>query len=196
MKILCYGDSNTYGYDPRSCFGGRYSSQNRWVDILEEKLGCTILNAGENGREIPWREAEMREFRKLIANSQPIDLLIIMLGTNDLLQGNPVEAVVSRMEGFLKSLDTETVDIFLLAPPLLRPGEWVFQQELMDASKRLNASYRDIADRLDIRFANAGEWNLKIAFDGVHLTQDDHITFAEDLYQYLKKENEKCYRQE
>ena len=34
MKILCFGDSNTYGYDPRSYFGGQYLAQHRWVDLL------------------------------------------------------------------------------------------------------------------------------------------------------------------
>ncbi len=33
MNIICFGDSNTYGYDPRGYFGGRYEADNRWVDI-------------------------------------------------------------------------------------------------------------------------------------------------------------------
>ena len=52
MKILCFGDSNTYGYDPRSYFGGQYPAKHRWVDLLAQKLDCKAVNAGENGREI------------------------------------------------------------------------------------------------------------------------------------------------
>ena len=78
MKVICFGDSNTYGYDPRSYFGGRYGADSRWVDILAAQTGWTISNIGQNGREIP--------------SSAPTfpadtDLLIVMLGTNDLLQG-------------------------------------------------------------------------------------------------------------
>ena len=53
MKILCFGDSNTYGYDPRDFFASRYPAQDRWVDLLGNNLGCIVVNAGENGREIP-----------------------------------------------------------------------------------------------------------------------------------------------
>ena len=53
MKLFCFGDSNTYGYDPRSPLGERYPAAYRWVDLLAEKLDCSVVNAGENGREIP-----------------------------------------------------------------------------------------------------------------------------------------------
>ena len=53
MKVLCYGDSNTYGYDTRGFFGDRYPAECRWVDILARKLNWEIQNEGQNGREIP-----------------------------------------------------------------------------------------------------------------------------------------------
>ena len=53
VTVLCFGDSNTYGYDPRGYFGGRYEADSRWVDILAEKTGWTVCNMGQNGREIP-----------------------------------------------------------------------------------------------------------------------------------------------
>ena len=53
MNVICFGDSNTYGYDPRGYFGGRYDAGSRWVDILAEETGWTVCNIGQNGREIP-----------------------------------------------------------------------------------------------------------------------------------------------
>ena len=82
MKVICFGDSNTYGYDPRDHFGGRYDEDSRWVDILAAKTGWTVLNMGQNGREIPTAAP---------AVSADTDMLIIMLGTNDLLQGQSPE---------------------------------------------------------------------------------------------------------
>lgn len=76
MKVICFGDSNTYGYDPRDHFGGRYNADSRWVDILAAKTGWTVLNMGQNGREISSTAP---------AFAADTDLLIIMLGTNDLL---------------------------------------------------------------------------------------------------------------
>ena len=49
MKVLCYGDSNTYGYDPRGFFGDCYPKESRWVDILAQKLKWEIQNEGQNG---------------------------------------------------------------------------------------------------------------------------------------------------
>ena len=78
MNIICFGDSNTYGYDPRGYFGGRYDTDCRWVDILAAETGWAVCNIGQNGREIPSAAP---------AFPDDTDLLIVMLGTNDLLQG-------------------------------------------------------------------------------------------------------------
>ena len=50
MNIICFGDSNTYGYDPRSYLGDRYDPDSRWVDILATKTGWTVRNLGTAGR--------------------------------------------------------------------------------------------------------------------------------------------------
>ena len=46
MRLVCFGDSNTRGYDPRSYLGSLYGSENRWVDILGAKTGFQVLNWG------------------------------------------------------------------------------------------------------------------------------------------------------
>ena len=174
MKIVCFGDSNTYGYDPRGFFGGRYDCP--WPQILEEETGCAVLNWGENGREIPAGAVEFPE---------DADLLIIMLGTNDLLQGAAPETVCGRMERFLRSQDMEK--ILLIAPPPMKLGAWVPGQNLIEDSQNLADCYRDLAQRLGIRFADAGQWNVSVAYDGVHLTQEGHSAFALGLLNDLKK---------
>lgn len=183
MKIICFGDSNTYGYDPRGYFGGRYD--NPWPEILAEKLCCTVLNWGENGREIPVLEEIQEHFDMMLANQSPIDLLIVMLGSNDLLQGNHVSDVVERMKFFLNPVDLDASKILLIGPPPMHLGEWVPDENLIHASNELNKEYRALAKRFDIRFADAGQWNLPLAYDGVHLTESGHKLFAENLYKEL-----------
>lgn len=185
MKILCFGDSNTYGYDPRSYFGGRYPAEYRWVDLLARKLGCTAVNAGENGCEIPRWESEFDRFQNLLTSQKPLDRLLIMLGTNDLLQGNRPEVVTARMERFIAQIDLEPSRILLIAPPPMKLGAWVSMQAFVDASKELATAYEALSRRLGLGYANAGEWNIPLAFDGVHLAPEGHIALAEGLFHYL-----------
>lgn len=53
MRIVCFGDSNTYGYDPRSFFGDRYPEEQIWVNILAQKMNCRVVNAGEMAGKYP-----------------------------------------------------------------------------------------------------------------------------------------------
>ena len=181
MKILCFGDSNTYGYDPRSYFGGQYPAQHRWVDLLAQKLGCKAVNAGENGREIPRREGELQRFDLMLSNQKPLDLLLVMLGGNDLLQGNSVQAVAQRMEAFLTRIPLEKSQIVLIGPPRIKPGAWITDDRLLEDCVRLNDAYGTIAEELGVRFVNATAWDIDVTFDGVHYSEKGHKTFAEQL---------------
>ena len=93
MRILCFGDSNTYGYDPRGFLADRYEARDRWVDLLAAQTGHEMINAGSNGREIPWNAC-------LSYKQEAVDILLIMLGTNDLLQGATAKEAAARMESF------------------------------------------------------------------------------------------------
>ena len=176
MKVICFGDSNTFGYDPRSPLGERYPAQSRWVDILANKTGWEVRNNGMNGREIPQRE---------VIFQKSADLLIIMLGTNDLLQGKMVDEVSARMERFLNLLHVPKEHILLIAPPPMQRGEWVYDISLIDDSADLAKSYAELAARIGVRFADAGKWAISIAFDGVHFTEDGNKAFAQGLCLYL-----------
>ena len=187
MKIVCFGDSNTYGYDPRSYFWDRYSQENRWVNILAERLQCCVINEGENGREIPHNKWQMTAFEQILASEKDLDLLIVMLGTNDLLQDHSAVAVAARMEEFLHNINLRQDQILLMAPPILRLGEWVPSKHLVNESRILNECYRVIAKELKLGFADTAEWNIPIAFDGVHFTQEGHRVLADRLAYYLRK---------
>ncbi|MBQ4045108.1 MAG: lysophospholipase, partial [Lachnospiraceae bacterium] len=84
MKLLCYGDSNTYGYDPRLCDDDRLPKEERWTGILDLLPEYQVVNQGQNGREIPTMEYEYDFFRKVLQYHRDCQVLTIMLGTNDL----------------------------------------------------------------------------------------------------------------
>lgn len=180
MKILCFGDSNTYGYDPCSFTGSRYSPQDRWPEILAAQTGWDIVNAGENGREIPCRSFALDRVSQLLEQQKP-DLLIVMLGTNDLLQGASPVQVTERMEILLNFLVPLCPQVFLVAPPVLKRGAWVPTDALAEASRLLGKEYAALADKFHISFADASKWELSLAFDGVHLTEEGHCKFADNI---------------
>ena len=176
MKVICFGDSNTYGYDPRSFLGGRYEADCRWADILAAKTGWTVCNLGQNGREIPLAPPAL---------PPDTDLLLLMLGTNDLLQGHSPQEAAQRLERFLSQLPLRPEQIWLIAPPPFVPGQWVQDKRLLDASAAFAQSCRDLAGRLGIAFADAGDWQVSLACDGVHFTQEGHQAFAAGLFKAL-----------
>ena len=176
MRILCFGDSNTYGYDPRSYFGDRYDAQNRWVDLLASETGAECVNAGMNGREIP-RSAPAIQL-------SPEDLLLVMLGTNDLLQGASAKETAARMERFLVHLLPHT-RILLVAPPPMQRGAWVPSDELVAESQNLTEEYRLLAHERNIPFVDTRRCNIELTFDGVHFTESGHQAFAKLLKEHL-----------
>lgn len=170
--VICFGDSNTYGYDPRSCLGDRYGRDSRWVDLLAARTGWDVRNQGQNGRTIPGGPVPF---------PADTDLLTVMLGTNDLLQGRSPETATGRMERFLSDAALERERILLIAPPPMALGAWVPDPALVEASRDLAGRYRRLAERLGVRFADAGAWGVALAYDGVHFTSQGHRTFAAGL---------------
>ena len=181
MQIVCFGDSNTYGYDPRGFFGDRYRAEDRWVDLLASKSGHRVINAGMNGREIP-RNADGLP---LLAQYAPVDILLVMLGTNDLLQGASAKEAALRMETFLTPLLPRCKQILLICPPPMKRGAWVPTDALVAESHRLGEEYQRLAQRLHIPFVDTCSWNISLTFDGVHFTEAGHHAFAELLIKHL-----------
>ena len=177
MKVICFGDSNTYGYDPRGYFGGRYDADSRWVDILAAETGWAICNMGQNGREIPASAPTFPAYT---------DLLIVMLGTNDLLQGRGPAQAAERLERFLSSISLDRSKFLLIAPPPMALGAWVPSQQLTDDSHSFARLCQALAERMRIRFADACKWNVSLAYDGVHFTEQGHKAFAAGLLEALK----------
>ena len=177
MNVICFGDSNTYGYDPRGYFGGRYDADSRWVDILAMETGWSISNMGQNGREIP---------SAALAFPADTDLLIVMLGTNDLLQGRSPEQAAVSLKRFLSGISLDRSKILLIAPPPMTLGAWVPSPQLIDDSHTFAQLCQTLAEHLGIRFADAGKWDIPLAYDGVHFTEQGHRAFAAGLLEVVK----------
>ena len=181
VRILCFGDSNTYGYDPRGFFGDRYGTGDRWVDLLAKQTGHEYINAGTNGREIPRNPYALR----LVEQYTPVDVFLVMLGTNDLLQGASAKEAADRMEAFLNQLLPHCKQILLICPPPMKRGAWVPTDALVTESIHLAEEYKLLAEKLNIPFVDTRHWNIELTFDGVHFTETGHHAFANHLMEVI-----------
>ena len=186
MTVFCFGDSNTYGYDPRSYAGERYSVDVRWTGLLSKATGWRILEAGQNGREIPHRHAELDALTRL----PQADVFVIMLGSNDLLM-HPVfraEDVAARLEVCLTVLQEHfpTAKILVVAPVPMVSGTWVAEERLIQESARLALCYRELCTHMGVHFTDAGKWDVELLFDGVHFSEAGHLAFAKGLQKALE----------
>ena len=87
---MCFGDSNTWGYSPTT--GQRYPANVRWTGVLQAELGSDyhVIEEGLNGRTTVWEDpiegdkVGKRHLPVLLQSHAPLDLVVVMLGTNDL----------------------------------------------------------------------------------------------------------------
>ena len=186
MKTLaCLGDSNTFGFDPTSLWGGPYPEGIPWPDRLAA-AGYTVHNLGQNGLGVS-RDLLHPVFVREIRSLGRIDLLTVMLGSNDLLLGLSAEETSAHMKKLLSLLQAEKAadKILLLAPVPFRRGVWVSDDHLIRSSRLLSEQYGTLAEALRTGFADTGGWDIPLACDGVHFTEGGHRRFAEALLPLL-----------
>lgn len=184
MRILCYGDSNTYGWDPRDFLGIPYARP--WPTVLVERMNADVISMGEPGREIPG-ERETKYLLATLETEQP-NILMILLGTNDLLNhpARPVEQIAQRMEALVTAVMTDfpEIKLILMSPPRMSDVLSVRNTEV----QCLADAYRQIVARCDASrtlFFDTAALNLPLAFDGIHLTEEGHKILGEAISLYV-----------
>ena len=205
--IVCLGDSNTHGYcaDPADCADGgtRFNENERWTCLLQKALGeeYLVLEEGLSGRTTvfsdPLHEAmpALDVAYPILMSHEPVDLLVIMLGTNDTKERfcvNPaciargLERLVDKCK-CIPCWGDHKPNILLIAPPHI--GELMEQSEVMPAmglgcaakSRELAKHYAVVAQNQGCAFLDAegvAEFNK---VDYMHLTRKGHAQLAEKL---------------
>ena len=202
MRILAIGDSNTYGTDP-DVQGGRYPEKLSWPAILGSELSCEVINLGISGAPVPFTTGEILSHCKRITHKQPADLAIILLGENNLIEGEPTEgrvpssglspeATAFRMRRYLRHLHTKYPEMKLLLVSLpkvdpMLPIADKEQKALPEKVEKLASLYAEIAAEIGISFADAWQWDLlPYGKDHAHYTTEAHSLFAKQLLPYVK----------
>lgn len=196
-RILCYGDSNTYGYNASVYFGGRFPEAQTWVGRLNadpDLAEYQFINAGENGRTIPDDSWSLVNLQETVQRFAPLRLITIMLGSNDLimLRRPRVSAVAGKMDTLLNymlhlpAVSEDPSRLLLIAPPHSTIAQTdPYLAAFDEAAAEFGSAYRRLADHYGLHFADAGSWNLPLARDGVHLTAEAHEIFAAEMKKVL-----------
>lgn len=194
-RIVCFGDSNTWGY--RAIEGTRYSDEVRWTGRLQEMLGpdYAVVEEGQNGRTTVWddpienRLAGLTYLWPCMESHSPIDLLIIMLGTNDTKPYFGVNAErIAKGAGRLVELAQKSSfgigqqppKVLLVAPIRICDDapDSIFGPQATEKSKGFSEAFRAVAEQFGCEFMDAAEYAQPCGEDGVHLDADGHAKFA------------------
>ena len=195
--VLCYGDSNTWGSDPET--GGRFAPGVRWPGVLARELGegFRVVEEGLSGRTtvrddpIEGVHKNGRTYlRACLESHKPIDLVAIMLGTNDLKERFGASA--SDIAQGAASLGEMALTggcgpeggapvVFLISPPPV--GKLTDMAEMFEGAEEKSASfaghYGRFAEQYGCTFLDAGAVISSSDVDGIHLEADEHRKLGE-----------------
>lgn len=202
--VLCFGDSNTYGESPEGF--GRYPLHERWTGILQQRLGSEyrVIEEGLNGRTTVWEDpveydkCGIRQLPTALATHTPLDLVIIMLGGNDLKQRfhvTPKDIALSleRLVRTAQGVDNYTADhpfkILLVSPVYVH--ETTFLGEVFgnrrEDSMRLAPLIAAAAERCGVAFMDLAQYAEASRLDGLHMDRENHKKAAAAMEQKIRQ---------
>lgn len=206
-NILCFGDSNTYGLIPGGI--GRYDRNTRWTGLLQKKLGDDyyIIEAGCSGRTTVHDDVYRlykngsKALPQIIQDNSPIDMIILMLGTNDLKKvykptpeklGNGIETLINIIEDNIDFNLGKKMDMLIISPLHLEDNVWKekldedFDETSVLVSRNLTEVYRNIAKKHNSYFIDASSVTKVSNKDAEHLNEEGHKKLADSIYSFLK----------
>jgi len=213
-RILCYGDSNTWGYIPAS--GARYEPDVRWTGVAQRLLGSdyTLIEEGMNGRTTvyenplsPGRNG-MEYLLACLISQKPLDMAVVMLGTNDLRWTDGYGAADGarrlvrqiRLYSHLEESSPIFVNgpkVLLVAPILAHESinerdvverRYAFPQKSRDFAR----AYEAVAKELGVDFLDAALYAKPSAKDGLHMEPEDHRALGEAMARKIREMMEKA----
>jgi lysophospholipase L1-like esterase len=203
-QILCFGDSNTYGLIPGT--KNRYGWGIRWTSLVDEhfrRMGYRVTEEGLCGRTTFFQDAT-RPGRKgtellpvLLEAHSPIDLLVLMLGTNDCktsYQATP-EKIGEGIEALLDQIQSThpEIQILLVSPISLGDRVWEegydteFDRNSVEVSRQLPFIYAEIAKRRGVAFLAASDFADPSSTDREHLDMLGHKRLAQAILAKLQE---------
>lgn len=207
-NILCFGDSNTWGYNPYT--KERYEKEIRWTGRLQDRLADSdvhIIEQGLCGRTTVFEDISrpdrkgVNTLEAIFEKTEDIDSVILMLGTNDCktYYGNSEREIARGVEECLDLVLQHVApdQVLLVSPIVLGEEVWKaeydpeFDQNSVQVSKRLKDAYRQVAKERKVHFLAASEYADPSRADQEHMDVAGHSKLAEAIYHNIPA-NWKC----
>ncbi len=209
IRILCYGDSNTWGANPKNK-NGRYGEGERYTSILQNMLGENyhVINEGLGSRTLDCDDIKPPKgnrngllfFAPCVMTHDPIDYLVLFLGSNELKEkfNKSTDDIAHTLEEkYIKFLQNDLSKellkqpkIILIAPGVISKDCFLNTGGAYEKSLKFNECYKKVAENTGCYFVdNSG---ILPGEDGLHLAKDSHKYIANKLCQIIthgKKEN-------
>ena len=207
MRILCIGDSNTWGYNPET--GWRIA--NRWTKVLAAmRPEHEIIEEGLNGRTVDSIDPTFPE-RRILSNlrvvlmtHKPVDMVILMLGTNEFKNIFPATAeyVGAGIEECIKLiLDKKMWDKFpipkllVVSPVTIRSELKIngdvfgsFDEKSVDESEKLAGVLHGICEKYGVEFMDAAEYAVASVIDNIHMDEENHVKLGGTMAERVIRE--------
>ena len=201
--ILCYGDSNTWGWDPVTQI--RLNRDKRWPGVLGNALGHRywVVEEGLCGRTTV-RDDPMGVYRNgrdylipCLQSHEPLDLVILMLGTNDLKQRFELKArdIAAGAETLVRLIlksnigpDSTIPKVLLISPSLVTMSVDDEFEGAIEKSQELGGLYAQVATSSGVAFLDAARVVVPSETDGVHWDAEEHQRFGLTVADLVRKQ--------
>lgn len=213
-NVLCFGDSNTYGYDPAGMAAGtavRYAADVRWCGVAQRELGAGwhVIEEGLNGRTTVRDDMchldtclnGIRALPMLLEAHKPLDAVVIMLGTNDCKTvfgvtaadiARGAMALIRCVRGFAWTPAAPCPRILLVAPIKIKPQiadvyMTDFDERSVAASEHFAEYYAHVAEQFDCDFLDAAQFAEAGSIDYLHMMPESHERLGVAIAAKLKE---------
>lgn len=206
-RILCFGDSNTWGYNGEN--GTRFDEETRWTALLQKELGqdYVVIEEGLNSRTTVF-EDPLSPGKKgldylipMVCSQLPFDLMIMMLGTNDLKRmyhigsmevAEGIERLLITFRNTMQEKTGGSGKVLVLGPIDIcasQSGEFVygFDEHSAKEAKNLGKDIESLVTQMGYEFMDMSKVTPPGVTDGIHLDSDGHKAFADCLSKYIRE---------